>query len=163
MTQIIKEYFSIDDYKEDVKNNPVALMPDSCQSCGGKRFYLNGAYNRKSQGRAKETDVGDEPISIKRFKCANKKCGEHYSILPSLLPPLRWYLWCAQQLIISLSLSGVSIKQIVKRSRIAKSTIKRWLSWSKNKWSVFCNALMAEHSWLSGISDIKDFVTIQQP
>ena len=157
MTQIIKEYFSINDYINDVKNNPSILMPGFCDVCGRQKFSLNGSYERKSQGRGKETQVGNGTLFIKRFKCSNNKCNTHYSILPSLIPPLRWYLCCMQQYIILLFFSGVSIKQIVAKSRASKSTIKRWLSWSKNKWSVFCNELMTEHPWLSGVSEAKLF------
>lgn len=132
-------------------------MPESCNACGCHKFYLNGSYERKSQGRGKETQVKNGTLFIKRLKCSNKSCDAHYSILPSLIPPLRWYLCCFQQYIIFLFFSGASIKKIVAESRASKSTIKRWLSWSKNKWSVFCSELMVAHPWLSGISEAKTF------
>lgn len=132
-------------------------MPKSCIACGCQKFYLNGSYERKSQDRGKKVHVKNGTLHIKRLKCSNSECGAHYSILPSLISLLRWYLCCAQQHIVALFYSGISIKQIVAESKASKSTIKRWLRWSINKWSVFCNELMAEHSWLSEISDAKTF------
>ena len=154
--QIIKPYSSINDYISDATNNPEALYPERCECCGSTRFSLNGFYERKSEGRGKEVHVKNGELKIRRLKCKGM-CGISYSILPSLIPRLRWYLWCMQQFIIMLLISGASIAAIVERTHISRSTITRWIRWFKEKWIIFCNELMPKNIFLSEVSHFIGF------
>jgi hypothetical protein len=101
MAQIIKNCTSLKKYQQTVKNNPEDLKPTSCDICGCNHIWCNGLYKRSISGRDKERSKA-EPVDILRFKCS--KCKNHYSVLPSLIPLLRWYLWCMQQWILSMRL-----------------------------------------------------------
>ena len=150
MTIIVKEYSSLSQYAADVKNNTHALKPKSCALCGTKTLYLNGSYHRKSQGRGKDaTPAGG--LSIQRFKCSCSDCEATYSVLPSLLSPLRWYLWCMQEWVLSLFIDGRSIKAISHICHVGRSTVLRWINWSKSKWQCFCNELLVHEPQLSGV------------
>ena len=159
MTQIIAEYSSIKDYMHDAKNNPSILQPDYCEDCGSRTFSLNGFYPRKSEGRGKDVDIKNGSLEIRRFRCSgpSRSCSKSYSILPSLIPPLRWYLWCLQQFVLALFIIGVSIHQIVQQIRASRSTITRWINWAKAKWERFCNELMVESTWLCKASRFAQF------
>jgi len=160
IAQILIEYSSVDDYIDHSINNPILLKPPRCDDCGCLKFNLNGFYDRKSENRGKEINLKNGTLRIRRFKCYNKDCGKNYSILPSLISPRRWYLWCMQQYVLKLALSGISIKQVALQSSVARSTISRWLAWFKARWSEFCNELMAEHSCCSGITCASQFYSI---
>ena len=154
---IVKQYPSINDYISDAKNNPEVLQPERCDICGCQTFYLNGFYDRKSESRGKEVKVKNGELKIRRLKCKGDTCGVSYSILPSLILPLRWYLWCMQQFIISLFISGVSIANIVACCPMSRSTITRWIRWAKDKWQLFCAELMPRHTWMSKLSHFTGF------
>jgi hypothetical protein len=157
MVQIVKQYSSINDYISDTVNNPEVLYPDRCGNCGSQTFCLNGFYERKSEGRGKEVEVKNGELKIRRLKCSGDSCGTNYSILPSLVPPLRWYLWCMQQFIISLFLSGTSISKIVAHCAMSRSTITRWIRWAEDNWKLFCAELMPKHTWMSKLSHFTGF------
>ena len=156
MTQIICDYSSIDHYMDDAKNNPTKLYPESCINCGSTDFVLNGFYPRKSENRGKDIQIKNGTLEIRRCKCKGV-CAGSYSILPSIIPPLRWYLWCMQQLVLMLCIAGVSIHQIAKQATVARSTVRRWISWGKCKWAMFCNELMLDLPYLSGITSCSQF------
>lgn len=89
MTQIVKDFKTIEEYNHLVEYNPEDLKPQSCSTCGCQHIWINGTYERSISGRNKNKD-SLETISILRLKCS--RCNSHYSILPSVIPLLRWYL-----------------------------------------------------------------------
>lgn len=154
------EYSSADEYIYDSINNPTLLYPSRCGDCGYLKFNCNGFYDRKSEDRGKDVDLKNGTLRIRRVKCKNKDCGKNYSILPSIIPPRRWYLWCMQQYVLALVLSGVSIKKVALQCAMARSTIRRWSNWFKSRWSEFCSELMAEYSDLCGTTSADQFYSI---
>ena len=156
MTQIIREYPSIDKYNDDATHNPTKMKPDACVICGSTEFVLNGFYPRKSEKRGKDTHIKNGELGVRRMKCKGK-CAKSYSILPSIIPPLRWYLWCMQQLVLMLYIAGQSIHKIAKEAKVARSTVRRWVDWGKQKWCIFCNELMPSLTFLSEVNSFTDF------
>jgi transposase-like protein len=135
MAQIIKNYTSLEKYEQDVKYNPEGLKPSTCKECGCNNIWCNSFYERAVSGRCANRQKAD-PIAILRFKCS--RCKNHYSVLPSIIPLLRWYLWCMQQWVLSMVLNGYSMQKAAKEAEVNRKTVSRWYHWLKNKFKIFC-------------------------
>ena len=129
MAQIIKNYTSLKKYHQDVNNNPEELKPNNC-SCGCRHIWYNGLYQRSVSSRDKDKQKAN-PVSILRFKCS--QCKNHYSVLPSIIPLFRWYLWCMQQWVLTMILNGFSMQKAAESAGINRRTVSRWSSWLTDK------------------------------
>ena len=156
MAQIIKNYTSIKKYHQDVNHNPEELKPDNC-SCGCSHIWYNGLYKRSVSGRDKDKQQAD-PVSILRFKCS--QCKNHYSVLPSIIPLFRWYLWCMQQWVLSMILNGFSKKKAAESAGINRRTVSRWSSWLTDKFKMICNILCESNANFTQYQSEKDFLSL---
>jgi transposase-like protein len=138
MAQIIKSYTTLEKYQETVKHNPEELKPNNCDRCGCGHVWQNGLYERAISGRDRNKQKA-EPVEILRFKCS--RCKNHYSVLPSIIPLLRWYLWCMQEWVLSMVVNGYSIQRVAKVAKIARRTVSRWYCWLNDKFKIICNTL----------------------
>lgn len=157
MVQIIKNYTSLKKYQQTVKNNPEDLKPISCDICGCNHIWCNGLYKRSISGRNKERSKA-EPIDILRFKCS--KCKNHYSVLPSLIPLLRWYLWCMQQWVLSMILEGFSKSKAAETANIDRRTVSRWYSWLSTKCKIICNTICQANTSFKKYYSLKTFLSL---
>lgn len=133
MAQIIKEYRSLEQYQQTVHFNPDALKPDQCDHCGCEHLWCNGQYERAISGRDKNKTKA-EAIDILRFKCS--RCRIHYSVLPSIVSLLRWYLWCMQQWVLLMVLNGYSFCKASQIAGIDRRTVARWYAWLQDKFQM---------------------------
>jgi hypothetical protein len=156
MAQIIKNYTSIKKYYQDVNHNPEELKPDNC-SCGCSDIWYNGLYKRAVSGRDKDKQQAN-PVSILRFKCS--QCKNHYSVLPSIIPLFRWYLWCMQQWVLSMILNGFSMKKAAESAGINRRTVSRWSSWLINKFKMICNIMCESDANFIQYQSEKDFLSL---
>ena len=74
-----------------------------------------------------------------RFKCS--QCKNHYSVLPSIIPLFRWYLWCMQQWVLTMILNGFSMQKAAESAGINRRTVSRWSSWLTDKFKMICNIM----------------------
>ena len=144
MTQIIKDYSSVQDYTYHVRYNPELLKPQVCQNCGCHHFWQNGYYQRKISGRDQHKSNRD-PIDIIRFKCS--RCKQTYSIMPSPIALYRWYFWCFQLQVLLLLLQGISVNAVAKQYAISRDTASRWYLWLMHSFEVFHMSLCAGHPY----------------
>ena len=157
MAQIIKNYTSLEKYEQDVKYNPEGLKPSACKECGCNNIWCNSFYERAVSGRCANRQKAD-PIAILRFKCS--RCKNHYSILPSIVPLLRWYLWCMQQWVLSMVLNGCSMQKAAKEAEVNRKTVSRWYHWLKNKFKIICNILCQSNTNSIQYHDQKNFSSL---
>ncbi len=157
MVQIIKNYTSLKKYQQTVKNNPEELKPNSCDICGCNNIWCNGLYERSISSRDKERNIS-EGVDILRFKCS--KCKNHYSVLPSLIPLLRWYLWCMQQWVLSMILGGFSKSKAAEAANIDRRTVSRWYSWINNKWKIIYNTICQVNTNFKKYYSLKTFSSL---
>ena len=153
MAQIIKDFKTIEEYIYLVEYNPEDLKPKSCSNCGCQNIWINGTYDRAINKRNKNKD-SSEAVSILRLKCS--RCGSHYSILPSIIPLLRWYLWCMQQRALDLVLKGKSFYAVANIIGIDRKTVSRWYYWLKDKFeliSSLVNSITTEFIQLCSMND----------
>ena len=111
-------------YLDYIKFVLAACRPKNCCHCGHATIWGWGFYYRKSYGRD-DSITSPELISLQRFYCP--KCHRTTSVLPEFMSPRRWYLWQKQQQVLLLSLAGLSLTTIAKKTGPARSTIARWL------------------------------------
>jgi len=154
MTQIIKEYGTVNQYRDDVKYHPENLKPQACDNCGCNHFWKNGDYERAITGRDKDKS-NSEVVDIIRFKCSF--CHENYSVLPSMIPLFRWYLWCMQQWVLLLVLNGYSFYKAARVSGVDRRTVSRWFYWLKDKYKIIYHTMCQLDKNLSKYYLIKDF------
>src|SRR5690606_8208561 len=94
---------------------------------------------------------------IIRFKCSRHNCNQTFSILPGLLAPHRWYLWCIQQAILLAYISGMSLNAITRSYTPCRNTIKKWILRFVDRWEIFCNELLSFHVELGKASQFEWF------
>ena len=94
-----------------------------CLCCGKEGLWFHGHYHRKPD-REKRSDESLNPVIILRFFC--RYCKKTCSQLPECIPPRRWYLWEVQQSVISLLLSGASLRTASRLLTPSRSTCRRW-------------------------------------
>ena len=158
MVQIIKTYISLKKYQEDVTHNPEGLKPSNC-ACGCRHIWCNGLYERAISGRDKGKQKADS-VSILRFKCS--RCENHYSVLPSIIPLLRWYLWCMQQWVSSMVLNGFSMQKAAEAAGINRRTVSRWRCWLTDKFKIIYNILCQSNANNIRHQREKDFSSLFQ-
>ena len=159
MSQIIKKYTSLNQYRQDVAHNPEELKPANCDACGCNDIWCNGLYERAISGRDKDRQKA-EPVDILRFKCS--RCKSHYSVLPSIIAILRWYLWCMQQWVLSMVLTGFSMQKAAEAACINRRTVSRWRCWLGDKFRIIHNILCQSNSNNIQYQREKDFLSLFQ-
>ena len=157
MAQIIKKYTSLKKYQQDVSHNPEELKPTNCNACGCKHIWCNGFYERAISGRDKDKQKAD-PVGILRFKCS--ECKNHYSVLPSIIPLFRWYLWCMQQWALSMVLNGFSMQKDAEAAGINRRTVSRWCCWLNDKFKIICNVLCQYNTNSIHYNSKEDFLSL---
>lgn len=154
MAQIIKDFKTIEEYIYLVEYNPEYLKPNSCSTCGCQHIWINGTYERAINQRNNNKD-SSEAVSILRLKCS--KCNSHYSILPSIIPLLRWYLWCMQQKALDLVLNGQSFYAVANIVGVDRKTVSRWYYWLKNKFNLISSLVNSTTTEFIQLCSMDDF------
>ena len=154
MAQIIKDFRTIEEYIYLVEYNPEDLKPKSCSKCGCQHIWINGTYEREINKRNENKD-SSEAVSILRLKCS--RCDSHYSILPSIIPLLRWYLWCMQQKALDLVLNGKSFYAVANIVGVDIKTVSRWYYWLKDKFKLISNLVNYITTEFTHLCTMKDF------
>jgi transposase-like protein len=123
MALIIPAIFSLVEHLKTLQTNPEVYRPAQCPHCGKAGSWCHGCYFRQSD-RDKPSRESLNPVPIPRFRCPH--CNRTCSVLPECIPPRRWYLWAVQQTVLTLLLSGCSIRNLSTQVRPSWRTIKRW-------------------------------------
>src|ERR1700730_7388581 len=114
MLRIVPLIASLQQHLSELECTPAVYRPPRCPHCGLTRLWKHGRYDRKS-----DRDTGKlNPISVPRFVC--RRCGGTCSLLPSCLPPRRWYLWGVQAAVLLGLLSGASLRECAHTSGCAR-------------------------------------------
>ena len=117
-------------------------------------LWAHGCYERKA-----DRDTGElNPVAIPRFLCGRKAgCGRSCSSLPSALPPRRWYLWIVQAVALLSLLSGASLRECAAVSGRARSTVRRWWRWLKERHDLFAFHLRSHRPEWRRVSQWQEF------
>ena len=144
---IIPEILSLDQYFSFF----FCFSPDKCCRCGRAKPWRNGTYSRKAEREDKRVN----PVLIQRYYCPG--CKKTFSVLPECLPRKRWYLWSVQQAVLSLILTGASVRSISKILKPSRHTIARWRDWLSDKLLVHKNVLCHLFSELGRTNGLSSF------
>ncbi len=127
MLRIAPLIASLQQHLSELERAPAVYRPPRCPQCGFARLWNHGHYNRKA-------DRGSgvlNPIPVPRFVC--RGCRVTCSVVPSCLPPRRWYAWSAQATVLLSLLSGTSLRVCADTSGCARSTVRRWWQWLQQR------------------------------
>jgi transposase-like protein len=127
MLRIVPLIASLQQHLSELERAPAVYLPPRCPQCGFARLWNHGHYNRKA-------DRGSgvlNPIPVPRFVC--RGCRVTCSVVPSCLPPRRWYAWSAQAAVLLSLLSGTSLRVCANTSGCARSTVRRWCQWLQQR------------------------------
>lgn len=93
MLRIVPLIASLQEHLDRLACKPDDYRPPACPKCGFARLWGHGHYVRKADRETGELN----PVPIPRFRCGRKGgCRATCSMVPSCLPPRRWYLWSVQ-------------------------------------------------------------------
>jgi len=134
MPRIVPAIACLEHHLKRLTEEPEAFRPANCPGCGLSGLWAHGCYERKA-----DRDTGElNPVAIARFLCGRKAgCGRSCSSLPSALAPRRWYLWIVQAVALLSLLSGASIRGCAVLCGRARSTVRRWWYWLKERHDLF--------------------------
>jgi transposase-like protein len=127
MLRIVPLIASLQQHLSELERAPAAYRPPRCPHCGFARLWNHGHYKRKA-------DRGSgvlNPIPVPRFVC--RGCRVTCSVVPSCLPPRRWYAWSVQAAVLLSLLSGTSLRECADTSGCARSTVRRWWQWLQQR------------------------------
>jgi len=131
-------------------------LPDFCNNCGHFKLWFHGFYYRKCiRANENRTDKLENPIPIPRFRCPS--CRKTCSALPECIAPRRWYRWKIQQAVLMACFLGTSLRQIEKKYRMSRSTIKRWYDHLESKFKEHAFFLKARFPFLGEHTDLTSF------
>lgn len=143
MRPILADIATLMQHIIEFRSNPESYRPSNCCYCGYRKPRCHGHYTRKAD-RENSTEKSLNSIEIPRFYCPI--CKKTCSVLPECIPPRRWYLWHIQQACLLLSFSGMSLRQIAKRSLPSRWTISRWLGRLKEQFELHALHLKSRFS-----------------
>ena len=126
MPRIVPAIDTLGQHLHHLEHHAETYRPERCPHCDRAGLWCHGDYFRKADREGTE-GIYLAPVPIPRFICPH--CQRTCSRLPSCIPPRRWYLWCCQQLALTLLLGGRSIRQVAKQCQPARQTLSRWLQW----------------------------------
>lgn len=134
MPRIVPAIACLEHHWKTLMQEPEVYRPASFPGCGLGGLWAHGCYERKA-----DRDTGEfNPVAIPRFLCGRKAgCGRSCSSLPSALAPRRWYLWIVQAVALLSLLSGASVRECAAVCGRARSTVRRWWSWIKERHELF--------------------------
>jgi hypothetical protein len=126
MPRILASVTSLAQHLRAVRRNPDSYRPDVCPHCGLRRLWHHGRYFRKADRCPPRRR--HRPIPVLRFLCP--ECRGTCSRLPACIPPLRWYLWAVQQVVLlALVLGGTLSAAVQAVSGPGRRTVGRWRHW----------------------------------
>ncbi len=127
MLRIVPLIVSLQHHLDELARAPAVYRPPQCPQCGLARLWGHGHYDRKA-------DRGSgvlNPIPVPRFVC--RGCGGTCSVVPSCVPPRRWYAWSQQAAVLLSLLSGTSLRECADTCGCARSTVRRWWQWLRHR------------------------------
>lgn len=129
MPAIVKGFLNVKSYNAALESDPESLQPESCIYCNYSSLNKHGHYTRCLTRKDKDKSL-NAIITIIRIICC--LCKRTFGLLPEFVSPMRWYLWCMQQTIISKLFKGESKSALSREFKLSRDTIYRWWSWFVN-------------------------------
>ena len=134
MNRILPAIDSLDQHLYQLELHAQVYRPVRCPHCGAGGIWRHGHYQRKVDREGK-AGVYRDPVPVPRFYCHH--CRATCSRLPSCLAPHRWYPWMAQQAVLALLLSGSSLREVARRCRPGRHTLRRWRCWLDDRFGPY--------------------------
>ena len=94
-------------------------------------------------------------LLIPRFFCP--KCHDTCSRLPGCLSPRRQYGWQSQQAVLARLIGGASSREVARRLRPSRRTIRRWWQWLAARFDTHALHLRSRFAELGRAVDWKGF------
>jgi hypothetical protein len=141
-------------HEKSLQNHLEIYHLGCCPYCGKTGLWRHGFRYRKSD-RENYKKSTLNPIPILRLYC--RQCKRTCSVLPECIPPLRWYLWVIQEVIIKLRFSGISYNKISQHVIPSRWTISRWINRLIEKFKTHAFHLKSKWSWLGYKTKVDEF------
>jgi transposase-like protein len=152
MYRIVLEFLTLEQHLRAVVSTPQSFRPDRCPHCGSSNLWGHGFYDRKADH---SRHAALNPVPVPRFRCPG--CSHTCSRLPLCICPRRWYGWVLQQLVLSLRLSGVSLRRTAAVTGLARHTVRRWWRWLEDGSEAFTFHLRSRFDELGRTTDTPSF------
>lgn len=124
MHRIVHAHRALEQHQRAILFTLEAYRPPRCPHCGVASLWGHGFYDRKAD---RSTAGALNPVLVPRFRCT--ACCRTCSRLPLCFCPRRWYGWALQQLVLSLCMSGMSLRRIAAVVGVDRRTVGRWWRW----------------------------------
>jgi transposase-like protein len=126
MHRIVSSITTLAQHIVTMASSPGTYRLAACPRCGLGGPWIHGSYQRKVD-RSAAPDQEREVVLVLRFYC--RGCGGTHSRLPLCIAPRRWYDWAVQQIVLALTLAGVSVRAAARRVGVDRHTARRWRHW----------------------------------
>jgi transposase-like protein len=150
---ILPNIASLYEHVHRLLNQPMDYRPEKCPHCNHTHLWYHGHFTRKPRG---DSDIKE--VKVPRWRCTD--CRRTFSVLPSCVPPRRWYLWSVQQALLVCLLSGATQEQCAEdlaHLGPALCTIQRWWRWLKRKNNDFSHYLRSFKPEWGRTADWREF------
>ena len=124
MHRIVHAHRALEQHQRAILFTLESYRPPRCPHCGVASLWGHGFYDRKADRSAAGAL---NPVLVPRFRCT--ACCRTCSRLPLCFCPRRWYGWALQQLVLSLCMSGMSLRRIAAVVGVDRRTVGRWWRW----------------------------------
>lgn len=153
LRRILSEVASLPEHAKRLINQPEDYRPEQCPHCNHTHLWGHGHFTRKPLG-----DCDIKVVEVPRWRCLG--CKTTFSVLPSCIPPRRWYMWIVQQAVLVYLLSGGTQEQCfddLAHLGPAPCTIQRWWRWLKRKNNEFSHHLRNLQPEWGRTADLREF------
>ena len=152
MNRIVVHIASLAQHLIAVVTDPEQYRPAACPHCGLAGVWRHGCYHRKADRSA---EGALNPVPVLRFWC--RACVRTCSRLPACIAPRRWYDWVAQQAVLVLVLSGMSLNGCARCLGRDRRTVRRWRAWLLERGEQFAFFLRSRMPELGRLPDFNSF------
>lgn len=150
MHRILASITSLEAHAAALASGCDTYRPRNCPHCQGCRLWGHGYYPRKVNRQVGACALFS-PVAIARFLCA--ACLHTCSRLPLCIAPRRWHNWAVQQLVLMLTLMGLSVHRCSDCTGLGRHTVRRWRDWLCQRSEVFVFHLRSRFAQLGRDSE----------
>lgn len=125
LRRILPSITSLQEHLHRLISQPEDYRPKHCRHCGQTHLWCHGHYTRKPRENGENAE-----LDVPRYRCVD--CKKTSSVLPSCVPPRRWYMWSVQQAVLMYLLCGGTQEECAEKLAHlgpAISTMQRWWRW----------------------------------